>query len=202
VRARVSILIIGFAVTLAACSDDGPAGDDVEVGAFVLERDDTGEEHEVPVVPLDEDAGDSTSAAEAPRGAVDLDEGFLRGGLSWAVDEGEWVETSSQVLDREVPFVAADLAGAVSPDEASRPARCRVSLRAPEDRGLSARGHLAVDLVVTGPDGREVRIPSHRLVLDLGLGPGQRVEGPPGAPRTVSMDEVDRVHCTTSYTPA
>lgn len=195
-------MVIGLAGTLVACADGGRVGDDVEVGAFVLEQDEAAAEHEVPLVPLDEDAGPSTSAGEAPDGAVDLDEGFLSGGLSWTVDAGEWVETSSQVLDRAVPFVAADLVGARSPDAASRPARCRVSLRAPEDRGLSARGQLAVDLVVTGPDGREVRVPSHRLTLDLGLGPGQRVEGPAGEPWTVSRDEVSRVRCTTSYTPA
>ena len=199
----LSCLLVGCAAT------GGSDGDgEVEVGARVLEDEGAAEFTWDGWRDRDGRAEDPASADAAPADAVRLADGFEAGGQSWSVEDGEWVEVSSRVLDRQRPSLSADVVSvgveeeAIGPDDVRREVTCRLELEAPVERGLQARGELDVELLVTRPDGQSVRAAHGRLPLDLGLAAGETLVNEAAHRHTVERTEGTQVECAVTHEPA
>jgi hypothetical protein len=105
-------------------------------------------------------------------------------------------------VERGRPYVDASLVPVDDPEGTAetREARCAVTLHAPDERGLRARGELEVTLVVVDVEGEHQRLPRQVLDLDVELRAGGHLEvPPPDRARTLLRDEVVRVTCEVSY---
>jgi hypothetical protein len=176
-----------------------PGGDSAPSGSRSPETTETAP----PPSPPQEPAEPAPEPAPRPPAPADLADGFTEGGISWSVQEEEWVELSSRTLERDAPLVEAGLVPVADPDPTAdeREARCAVALHAPEERGLRAAGELEVRLVVGDADGGDRVLHRHLLSLDVELAAGEVLDlAPPKRGRTLQRDEVSRVSCEVRYT--
>lgn len=194
-----TVLLGGLLLGCAAAPDD--AGE-VEVEGLVLEDD------AVTDAAWRDPGGGvlERGSSGAPAAAADLADGFATGGLTWSLVDGEWVEASSRVLDRQEPAIAADvrLASPDGPDgdDEARDLACEVTIEAPVDRGVAVDGELTVTLVATDGDGREATQTAARWRLDLGLAAGERATARTGQLGTVADAEPVGLRCQVDYAPS
>lgn len=200
-RALWSTVVLGW--LLVGCAAGPGSTGEVEVEGLVLE--------DPPVTDADwrNAQGEAVEPARrdaAPLDVADLADGFATGGTTWSVADGEWVETSSRVLDRQRPTVAADVRPdgpeGTKPVDQARELACKVTLEAPVDRGLRAQGELEVTLVVADAGGREASEVVARWRIDVGLEAGQHLTAHTDALGVVERSEVSRVRCEVAHTPA